>query len=350
MADTTFILDGREIKLSNYKVVNDSVLNEIRKTLTSIPENYNSHRTTSKENNYLLSDSPYFIFLLVIIFVAIKIRTVFAEGSNKNSTRSRSNYDNTSAQINKNHYKDTGVDYFLYKGSRLDLNHTDIEFILEKYFPYYRNLEQHLQFRFFDRTTRFMYSKDFLIYSNEPFKEMPVLISAAAVQISFGLDEFELPHYNYIRVHKEEYFADYSLKILAGNVEGNCITLAWTHLLKGFYDYEDGSNVGLHEMAHALYYQEMVIEKDEPDFINHFSSLMNDGEGVLQQKKCPHNLYSEYAFTNLQEFWAVSVELFFEKAPYLQSAYPNIFNHLQNLLRQNPLVPNQPILLQTEVC
>ena len=343
MADTTFVLDGKEVTLSNYKVVNDSVLNEIRKTLTSLPEDYNSQSTTSNNNDYLLSDSPYLIFLLIIIFIVIKIRSVFAEGYDNNSRKSKSNYNNVSVDASKNYDEGAGVDYYHYKGSNLDLKHREIEFILEKYFPYYRNLEQHLQFRFFDRTTKFMYSKDFLIYSNEPFKEMPVLISAAAVQISFGLDEFELPHYNYIRVHEEEYFADNSLRILAGNVEGNCITLAWTHLLKGFYDYEDGSNVGLHEMAHALYYQEMIVEKDEPDFINNFSLLMNDGEGVLQQKQCPYNLYSAYAFTNVQEFWAVSVELFFEKAEHLQTAYPNIFNHLQNLLRQNPLVPHQPV-------
>jgi Mlc titration factor MtfA (ptsG expression regulator) len=343
MADTTFVLDGKEVTLSNYKVVNDSVLNEIRKTLTSLPDDYSSQPTRTDKIDYLLSDAPYLIFLLIILFIVIKIRTVFVDGTEKNSRKSSSNYHDISIDLSKNHDAGADKDYYHYKGSNLDLKHSDIEFILEKYFPYYRNLEQHLQFRFFDRTTKFMYSKDFLIYSNEPFKEMPVLISAAAVQISFGLDEFELPHYKYIRVHREEYFADHSLRILAGNVEGDCITLAWTHLLKGFYDYEDGSNVGLHEMAHALYYQEMIVEKDEPDFINHFSLLMNDGEGVLQQKQCPYNLYSAYAFTNLQEFWAVSVELFFEKAHPLQKAYPNIFYHLQNLLKQNPLVPHLPL-------
>jgi len=343
MADTTFVLDGKEVTLSNYKVVNDSVLNEIRKTLTSLPEDYNSQSTTSKDDDIILSDSPYLIFILVVAFISIKIKSVRKAGLKNNRRNENSNYDNASDNPNSNYIDGAGIDYYYYKGSNLDLKHRDIEFILEKYFPYYRNLEQHLQFRFFDRTTKFMYSKDFLIYSNEPFKEMPVLISAAAVQISFGLDEYELPHYNYIRVHKEEYFAVNSLRILAGNVEDNCITLAWTHLLKGFYDYEDGNNVGLHEMAHALYYQEMIVEKDEPGFINNFSLLMNDGEGVLQQKQCPHNLYTAYAFTNLQEFWAVSVELFFEKAEHLQNAYPNIFNHLQNLLKQNPLVPHQPV-------
>jgi Mlc titration factor MtfA (ptsG expression regulator) len=222
--------------------------------------------------------------------------------------------------------------------------HQEIEIILDKYFTYYRNLDRHLQFKFFDRMIKFMYSKNFLIYSDEPFKEMPVLISAAAVQISFGLDEFELPHYNYIRVHKEEYFAENSLRILAGNVEGNCITLAWNHLLKGYYDYTDGNNVGLHEMAHALYYQEIIVEEDDEDsFANHFKQLMTDGENVLQLKQCPHQLYSSYAFTNLQEFWAVSVELFFEKAHHLQNAYPHIFDHLKNILRQNPTVANQPV-------
>jgi MtfA peptidase len=42
---------------------------------------------------------------------------------------------------------------------------------------------------------------------------MPILISAAAIQISFGLNDCELPYYKYIRIHKEEYFAANSLRI-----------------------------------------------------------------------------------------------------------------------------------------
>ena len=343
MADTTLQIDGQQVTLYNYTVVNDSTINEVRKLNETIAQNsFTKYHNDKTVINYM----PEIFFAILILYVAIKVRSALLSKDKYFVLKGTMDTDQQymDAVQDARYESKKNRDYYLYNGSRLELRHQEIEAILDKYFVYYRNLEKHLQLKFFDRIIKFMYSKEFLIYSNEPFKEMPVLISAAAVQISFGLEEYELPHYNYIRVHKEEYFAENSLRVLAGNVQDNCITLAWNQLLKGYYDYEDGSNVGLHEMAHALYFQEIVVEKSEhADFANHFNQLMNDGEGVLQQKQCPHQLYSEYAFTNLQEFWAVSVELFFERANHLQTAYPIVYTHLQNILKQNPLSTNQPV-------
>lgn len=286
----------------------------------------------------------FWIFLIIILFAIIQVRSVLL--SKDKHYFWTTDLDTAKPYINAGNQQRIGVqDHFLYKGSNIHLSNSEIETILNKYFVYYRNLDTHLQYRFFERLTKFMNAKNFLIYSNEPFKEMPILISAAAVQISFGLDDFEMPHYQFIKVQKEAYFAENSFRILAGNVKDNSITLAWNHLLKGYFDYEDGSNVGLHEMAHALYYQEVIVNNSANEFAHHFNLLMNDGENVLLQKQCPHQLYSSYAFSNLQEFWAVSVELFFEKAIRLQTAYPTIYVHLQHVLKQNPLIPQKPIVL-----
>lgn len=286
-----------------------------------------------------------FIFIAaIILYILIKARSAWL--SNDRYVVLRGEFDTDEQYVDaviQTHQHDKPADYYLYKGNDLNLNHKDVEAILLKYYTYYRNLNDELKFKFFDRLTTFMHEKYFLIYSDTPFKEMPVLISAAAVQISFGLDDFELPHYKYIRVHKEEYFADDSLCVLAGNVKDNYITLAWNQLLKGYYNYEDGNNVGLHEMAHALYFQEMVVTDVINDFDIYFNQLMDDGTKMLNQKNCPHNLYTSYAFSNLQEFWAVSVELFFEKTTHLSTAYPVVYDHLKNILKQNPLTANEPV-------
>lgn len=235
--------------------------------------------------------------------------------------------------------------YYVYNRQNIDLSTAEISSILDKYFVYYKQLETQLQYKFYNRVISFMNAKNFIIHSQEPFKEMPVLISAAAVQISFGLADFELPHYTHIQVHQEEYFAENSLRILAGNVQGNCITLAWNHLINGYKNYTDGSNVALHEMAHALYFQEMQIERGEDkNFALNFIELMERCEDIIDDKKCEHNLYSNYAFTNLQEFWAVSVELFFEKPIELKKCYPEVFTELTEILKQNPLNVSNPIV------
>jgi MtfA peptidase len=48
------------------------------------------------------------------------------------------------------------------------------------------------------------------------------------------------------------------------------------------------------------------------------------------------NLYSEYALRNFQEFWAESIELFFEKPAAMKAAYPQLYNAMQSLLNQDP--------------
>jgi Mlc titration factor MtfA (ptsG expression regulator) len=56
------------------------------------------------------------------------------------------------------------------------------------------------------------------------------------------------------------------------------------------------------------------------------------------------DIYSDYANINLQEFWAESVELFFEKPAALNSNYPNVFEGLTLLLNQNPVNKANPVL------
>lgn len=175
---------------------------------------------------------------------------------------------------------------------------------------------------------------------------MPVLVSASAVQLTFGLKHYRLPFYKYIRIYPEEYIAGHSFNVLVGTVQGNTITIAWNHLLKGNENPTDGSNVGLHEMSHALYIQKMVIEEK---YARKFAVQYNDllTECTLASKteiQGMQNLYSAYADTNVQEFWAESVELFFEKPLALSEHYPNVFEAMKWLLNQNPLAPEYPLL------
>lgn len=338
MADTTFIINGKENKVNNYN--GDTLTVNNLKDYTENVSNFDI------QNDEFINYEPLIFFSIIALFVAIKVRSALL--SKDKYYIPRSSFDTDEQYVNaltKAYENNTPIaqDYFLYRGNELNLPSQDIENILLKYFVYYRNLETTLKIKFYERLLQFMQSKIFLIYSDEPFKEMPVLISAAAVQISFGLNDFELPHYQKIQVKKHEYFAQNSTRVLAGNVQANAITLAWNQLLKGYENYEDGNNVGLHEMAHALYFQEIIVAKVQDDFALHFNKLMTGAESILQQKQCPHNLYSNYAFTNLQEFWAVSVELFFERASHLNQAYPSIYAHLQDLLKQNPLKPNNPL-------
>jgi Mlc titration factor MtfA (ptsG expression regulator) len=49
------------------------------------------------------------------------------------------------------------------------------------------------------------------------------------------------------------------------------------------------------------------------------------------------NLLGEYAAVNYHEFWAVSVETFFENPVCMKQDLPDLYQAMVNLLRQDPL-------------
>jgi len=231
-------------------------------------------------------------------------------------------------------------------GKEFEISTEEIHKILTKRFLYYSQLQPSLQKLFLKRLQRFISQKIFIIKDDEGFREMPVLVSAAAIQLTFGLKNYLLSFYKYIRIFPEEFFREGSFKILIGNVQDNIITVAWNHFLKGYEDPANGSNVGLHEISHALYIQKLVIDEGyAKEFSERYSRLVDDcGTAAEIEKAGLKDLYSSYADTDLQEFWAESVELFFEKPAELMEHYPEVYQSMQLLLNQNPLDKANPLL------
>lgn len=247
---------------------------------------------------------------------------------------------------------ETDPKFYCYDGHKLGLKDADIQTILEKHFHYYNALLPSLQQQFIRRVKTFMAVKTFIIPKEETYKEVPVLLSAAAIQLTFGLDDYALPWFRYIRIHAEEYFANdpNALRVLAGHVEDNIITVAWSHFLKGIKDDKDGANVGLHELAHALYYQHVIAHNGSKKiFITELSEVMEESEEIYELKHRFNVLYSDYAYKNLQEFWAESIEIFFEKPAAMQSHYPDLYETLKELLNQDPLNKTNPLLPDTNM-
>jgi Mlc titration factor MtfA (ptsG expression regulator) len=234
----------------------------------------------------------------------------------------------------------------VYQGATNTITQTETEAILNKHCHYYNLLAPELQEKFLYRIRNFMSRKTFIIKNDEGFKEMPVLVSASAIQLTFGLRDYLLTFYKYIRIYPQEYFSDGLFKLLAGNVEDNTITVAWNQFLKGNADTADGSNVGLHEMSHALYFQKLVIDAGAAkEFCRNYNHLLSECREAYQTEVSGRkNLYSDYADTNLQEFWAESVELFFEKPVELQTQYPSVYEGMKLVLNQDPLKAPFPII------
>jgi MtfA peptidase len=277
-----------------------------------------------------LDSAGGFLFLMVtyiIFFVVFKREDLSDDDSNNNDA----------AISQKTNLSKTP--YQTYYGDELNFSEEELTTILTKRFPYFNCLSAIQKARFLERLQHFIFQKTFKIHDNRGFKEMPVLISAAAIQLTFGLQKYLLPNFEFIHVYPKEFIRiQDTICYLEGNVSGHAINLSWKHFLDGYANSNDGQNVGLHELAHALYYQTFIVaENIDGNFRDTFDHFNNFGNKVFDQDLQPGNdLYTDYALKNFQEFWAESAEIFFEKPAAMKAAYPQLYDAVKSLLNQDP--------------
>ena len=235
---------------------------------------------------------------------------------------------------------DRGQQILCYYGDELNFPENTIVQCLTKHLPFYSKLNSHQKEKFLDRLNKFMCIKTFKIHDKRGFKEMPILVSATAIQISFGLNNYLILQFEFIHIYPEEFVNTRAAgQFLEGNVSGQSINISWKHFMQDFLYPDDGQNVGLHEMAHAYYSQNFISKENvDTEFVSSYSHYNFTANKVFEQEKKPGNdLFSEYGLRNLQEFWAESVEIFFENPAVMNTTYPDLYSNLCKLLNQDPV-------------
>jgi Mlc titration factor MtfA (ptsG expression regulator) len=221
--------------------------------------------------------------------------------------------------------------------------HQDFEALLARYNPYFKSLSKTGRERFLRRVLLFMELKKFEYVDIDPEESMPLLVSAAAVQLTFGLENFLLDYFGTIYILKDKYRYGFYNMPFEGHVSQEGIYLSWNHFIRQFNDYSDGQNVGLHEMAHALTYVNFTVQKGRDNaFYTHFTDFSVIARPIFERMQTGEsNLLGEYAATNYQEFWAVSIETFFERSTTFKRHLPELYSALCFLLNQDPLTPEK---------
>ncbi len=211
--------------------------------------------------------------------------------------------------------------------------------ILNKYFGYYKVLSSADKLKFENRVQRFIYSKRFIARSvPEVTEEMKVLISASAIQLTFGLSEIYLSNFDKILIYADSYYSNITKNYHRGEVNPRLgiIILAWKHFVEGYGDMNDSFNVGIHEMAHALHFENR-IRNDEYDFLDEqvlekFEEIMRVEIPKIRAGE-PH-LFRPYAGVNQYEFFAVSLEYFFENPIAFKTQLPVLYKTIATLINR----------------
>ena len=213
---------------------------------------------------------------------------------------------------------------------------------LSKYFAFYNSLPARSKQLFEKRVIRFISLTDFIPRQMETVTdEMKVLISASAVQITFGFKDVLLDHFTKIIVYPDQFFSTSSQRYHKGEVNPamGTIVLSWKHFVEG-YAYDEGVNLGLHEMAHALQLENVIMNTEygfmkEVD-IKHWEQLAKvEIEKIISPDV---SFFRDYGATNQHEFFAVAVENFFERPKEFFEYHRELYMTMCKLLRQNPLL------------
>ena len=121
------------------------------------------------------------------------------------------------------------------------------------------------------------------------------------------------------------------------------LVLSWGAVKHGAADPSDGKNVVLHEFAHQLDYENDAAD-GVPRLATHeqqltWSEVMRSEFASLRaadETGIP-TLLDTYGATDPAEFFAVSVEAFFEQPRALRTRHPQLYAELQKYFQQNPV-------------
>ncbi len=171
-------------------------------------------------------------------------------------------------------------------------------------------------------------------------EEMKVMISACAAQLLRGHPDLVLKHFDKIIMYPDTYRNHRSGRMHEGEVRPatGTIVISWDDFVNGYAHTHDAHNVGLHELAHALWF-ENSIENGEDDFLN--AGFLRQWNAIAETevrsiKAGNASFFRDYAGTNEAEFFAVAVEYFFERPLEFRDALPDHYAVLCSLLKQDP--------------
>lgn len=171
------------------------------------------------------------------------------------------------------------------------------------------------------------------------YNQVRYLIASVATQMSLFLSEDCFDAFHKIIIYPDKYYSPITKQYHKGetNPAAGYIILSWTNFKSGFDNSTDGINLLMHEFAHALWLENKLYDYEifDADALRLYEIASKE---IMREVTDDENHFlRKYAFTNREEFFAVSVENFFERPDKFKAALPELYSILANLLNQDPL-------------
>ena len=200
-----------------------------------------------------------------------------------------------------------------------------------KYFTLLSDAEQH---EFANRLQFVRNTKVFTGLGLTITDEMEILVSAALVQLTFGLNKFSVENVYEIQLAPADFYSPMLGRRAKGlTFESGKVILSWVDFKEGYRVGDDKINLGLHELAHALWEGQFA----DGSLDNAFDTFTHAALAQMQADRTENGIHfmRDYADTNIEEFWACSVECFFEAPTEFKRQLPELYGKISNVLQQD---------------
>lgn len=213
----------------------------------------------------------------------------------------------------------------------------DIKLFLAKNNPYYQKLSSSGKDLFVNRVRSFIEKKT--ITGRQNFivtPEVSITLAASAVQLTLGLETWDYSYFNQILIYPDEYKNPQTGIIHKGETNlGGFMCFSWKDFMLGNQRQSDKINLGLHEFAHALRFNGIQGEKSDYFFENYFKRWLACASIEFNKiRKGETSIFRKYGSVNINEFFSVVVETFFETPLDFKKHFPELYSQTSILLNQ----------------
>jgi Mlc titration factor MtfA (ptsG expression regulator) len=215
--------------------------------------------------------------------------------------------------------------------------------ILERRVPFFREIEGPMRERFLTFVKIFAREKDFVGAGGfEIDDEVRVVVSAAAVRLVLHLGLSRYDRLREILVYRQAFRRPGEEDwVLGESHTWGTVVLAWTSVVQGLANQEDGHDTATHEFAHVLDRAggdfDGTPELRAGDHYRPWALVMTENFLALRRgTRRARRVLRHYGATNEAEFFAVATEAFFEKPDQMREHTPDLYAELARFYHWDP--------------
>ncbi len=217
--------------------------------------------------------------------------------------------------------------------------------ILQQYVHYYQRLDSTEKISFEKEVQTFLHEVPITGIKTKVDDLSKVLTASAAIIPVFRFPAWEYAQLTEILIYPDLFNSQYSVdgpnRNIAGMVGRGIMSgkmiLSKPHLIAGFENQKDRSNVGIHEFAHLLDATDGAYD-GLPEFFlqsHSFQEWKENQKQITQDIEKGKSDMNPYAASSEIEFFAVASEYFFEDPQRMEQEKPELYQMMTRVYKQD---------------